>query len=73
MTICPRHGKQLTVNWPGSKVVTCRYPSHQKRRTRTVWNGKPRRITKQVSEQIFWMYDTVVPIGVGNTGIFLML
>ena len=42
--------KQLTVNWPGSKAATCRYPSHQKRRGRTVWNGKLQSITKQVSE-----------------------
>ena len=66
MTICPRHRKHLTVNWPGGKAVSCRYPLHQKRQSRTTCSGKVRRITKQVSEEICWMYDTVVPIGEGK-------
>jgi len=65
--------KQLTVYWQGSKAATCRYPSHQKRRGRTVWNGKLQRITKQVSEEIFWMNDTVVLVGEGTTDSFLRL
>lgn len=65
MTICPRHRKHLTVNWPGGKAVSCCYPLHQKRRSRTICCGKLRRITKQLSEEIYWMYDTVVPIGAG--------
>ena len=66
MTICPRHRKYLTVNWPGGKAVSCRYPLHQKRQSRTICSGKVRRMTKQVSEEIYWMYDTVVPIGEGK-------
>lgn len=67
MTICPHHRKLLTVNWPACKAVTCRYPSHQKRRARTKWSAKSQRISKLVSEEIFWMYNAVVPIGEGKS------
>ena len=68
MSICPRRRNHLTVNWPGGKAIGCRYPFHDnsKKTTRTGGNTNIRRITKQMSEEIFWLYDAVVPIGEGT-------
>ena len=29
MTICPKHRRELTVDWAGRKSSTCSYPSHR--------------------------------------------
>ena len=65
MTICPLHRKLLTLNWPGGKSIKCGYPAHETRHRRTGRNSVNQRITKLVSEKIFWLYDSIVPTEVG--------
>ena len=31
MTICPKHRRELTLDWPGRKSTTCSHPSHAQR------------------------------------------
>ena len=71
MTICPlQHRKLLTLNWPGGKSIKCGYPAHETRHRRTGRNSGNQRITKLVSEKIFWLYDSIVPT---EEGMFLFL
>ena len=60
MTICPKHRRELTVDWAGRKSSTCSYPSHR----------GPRKLMKNVrlinisiSEEVFARYQISVPIG----------
>ena len=36
MTICPKHRRELTVDWAGRKSSTCSYPSHRGPRKQTI-------------------------------------
>lgn len=65
-TICPLHRDYLTTNWPGGKAARCSYPFHEKRPPRTGGNARVRRVTKQVSEEIFWTSNVAVAIGDGK-------
>ena len=63
MTICPKHRKELTFDWPGRKRTTCSYPLHKGRR-RQVTNL--RRVNASMSAEIFTRFEMVVPIGSGK-------
>ena len=65
MTICPKHRKDLTVDWPGRKRTTCSHPNHQAGGIRKQSNI-PRRINVVMSEEIFAIYHNVVPVGSGE-------
>lgn len=60
MTICPKHRKDLTTDWPGRKGQLSCYPSH-KRQKRHV--SLPRRMNASMSAVQF---NVVVPIGAGQ-------
>ena len=62
MTICPKHRKYLTFEWPGRMSTFCTYPVHGT--TRLKRKGvQPPGVTKTVSERIFALFDALVPIG----------
>jgi len=62
MTICPKHRKELTTDWPGRKGQLCCYPP-QKGQKRQL--SLPRRISASMSAEIFLQFTVVVPIGAG--------
>ena len=63
MTICPKHRRELTVDWPGRKRYVCGYLKH-------VGSSKqlksPRRVNFTMSHEIYTMYGIVTPAGTGN-------
>lgn len=63
MTICPKHRRELTLDWPGRKSTTCSHPSHRgkRRQMRNV-----RRINALMSKEIFVFHQVSVPIGSGK-------
>ena len=63
MTICPRHRKRVTTDWPGRKSSTCLYPTH--------WGPqktmkKLRRVNTTMSEGIYQFHHATVPISSGK-------
>ena len=62
MTICPKHRKKLTTDWPGRKGQLCCYPSHKGQKRQL---SLPRRINVSMSAEIFHQFNVVVPIGAG--------
>ena len=62
MTICPKHRKDLTTDWPGRKKHLCCYPSHKGQKTQL---SLPRRINTSMSAEIFLQFNVIVPIGAG--------
>ena len=63
MTICPKHWKNFTLDWPGRKSSTCSHPKHkgQRKQMKTF-----RRVNASMSDEIFAIYDVSVPIGSGR-------
>ena len=63
MTICSKHRRHFTFDWPGHKSITCSYPNHkgQRKQLKTV-----RRVNLQMSEEIFARYQISVPVGSGK-------
>lgn len=63
LTICPKHRRDFTFDWPGRKSITCSHPYHkgQRKQLRTV-----RRVNLQMSEEIFARYHVSVPVGSGK-------
>ena len=62
MTICPKHRKELTTDWPGRKGQLCCYPSHKGQKRQL---SLSRRINASMSAEIFLQFNVVVPIGAG--------
>ncbi|XP_015759339.1 PREDICTED: uncharacterized protein LOC107338616 isoform X3 [Acropora digitifera] len=60
MTICPKHRRELTIDWAGRKSSTCSYPSHRGPRKQM---KNVRRINISISEEVFARYQISVPIG----------
>ena len=69
MTICSKHRRDFTFDWPGRKSITCSHPCHKGRRKqlRTV-----RRVNLQMSEEIFNRCQVSVFIGSGKYVIMIM-
>ena len=63
MTICPKHRRELTVDWAGRKSSTCSYPSHRGPRKQM---QNVRRINVSISEEVFARYQISVPVGYGK-------
>ena len=63
MIICPKHRRELTVDWAGRKSNTCSYPSHRGPRKQM---KNVRRINISISEEVFARYQISVPIGSGK-------
>jgi hypothetical protein len=63
-TICPKHRRDLTLDWPGRKSSTCSHPSHHGQR-RQIKNA--RRINATLSTEIFALHQVHVPIGSGKS------
>lgn len=63
MTICPKHRRELTLDWSGRKSRTCSYPSHrgQRKQMRTA-----RRVNALMSAEIFALHQICIPIGSGK-------
>ena len=60
MYICPKHRRDLTVDWRGRKSSTCSYPSPKGQRKQV---KGPRRVNYAVSKEIFALHNAVVPVG----------
>lgn len=63
MMVCPRHRKSLTTDWLGRKRTTCCYPNHK---GEGKGNAQTKRANAHLSQEIFYLFDTVVPIGSGE-------
>jgi len=63
LTICPKHRKHLTTDWPCRKNNSCCYPAHQGLKKRL---SLPRRVNAKMSAEIFFEFKKVVPIGSGE-------
>ena len=63
MTVCPKHRRELTIDWPGRKRNTCTYPSHKgpRKHLKTL-----RRVNSSMSMEIYNRFDQLVPIGSGK-------
>ena len=68
MTICPKHRRDLTVDWRGRKSSTCCYPSHKGQRKQV---KDPRRVNYTVSKEIFAL--TMLLSQLGPVSVFLLL
>ena len=66
MTICPKHRRDLTIDWPGRKGHVCCYPNHQGTKKRI---NLPRRVNAAMSAEIFAAFNVVVPIGSGESSL----
>ena len=66
-TICPKHRKHLTTDWPGRKYCICCYPAHQGLKKLL---NLPRRVNAKMSAEIFVDFKKIVPIGSGEWGLF---
>lgn len=62
-TICPKHRRLLTMDWPGRKNNACTYPSHRGLRKQL---KSTRRVNDIVSAEIFAHFQRSVPIGSGK-------
>ena len=62
ITVCPKHRYELTTHYQKLKS-SCSHPSH-KGEVKKLQN--PRRVNKQVSEQIYQEFQVSVPIGSGK-------
>ena len=63
VTFCPRHRKSLITDWLGRKGTVCCYPNHKGERK---GNPQTRRANAQLLQEIFDLFDAVVPIGSGE-------
>lgn len=62
MTICPKHRRDLTIDWSGRKGQVCCYPTHKGPKKKV---NLPRRVNAAMSAEIFVAFNIVVPIGAG--------
>ena len=62
-TICPKHRRELRVDWAGQKGSTFSYPSHRGPRKQM---KNVRRINILISVEVFACYQISVPIGSGK-------
>lgn len=62
MTICPKHRRELIVDWRGRKTATCCYPVHEGQHKQV----NPRRVNFTLSKEIFLLHNSVVPVGSGE-------
>ena len=69
MTICPKHRRELTVDWPGRKRQTCGYPTHKGKRKQI---RNPRRVNFAMSHEIFNRHGAMVPAGTGKLSCIYM-
>lgn len=60
MTICPKHRRDLTVDWRGRKSSTCCYPLHKGQRKQV---KDPRRVNYAMSKEILALHNAAVPVG----------
>ena len=60
MIICPKHRRDLTVDWPGRKGSSCSHPSHKGQRKQM---KSFQQINGSISDKIFAMHKISVPIG----------
>ena len=57
MTICPKHRRELTVDWRGRKSSTCSYPSHKGQRKQV---KDPRRVNYAMSKETPLLYTMLL-------------
>ena len=69
LTICPKHRKDLTIDWSGQKRNICCYPTHQVQKKQI---ANPRRVNTVMSAEIFAAFNVVVPIGAGKFSVSLV-
>lgn len=64
MTVCPKHRREFTYDWPGRKRNTCSYPTHsgQLKKLKTI-----RRVNLEMSREIFVQHHVCVPLGSGKS------
>lgn len=62
MTICPKHRKDLTIDWPGQKGQLCSYPFHKGQKRQL---SLPTHVNASISAEIFLQFNVVVPIRAG--------
>ena len=62
MTVCPKHRYELTTHFQ-KLPSTCSYPTHAGETKKT---KNPRRVNKQISEEIYKWFKVPVPIGSGK-------
>ena len=67
LTICPKHRKELSTDWPGKKRYTCGYPTH-KGIAKQINN--PRHINLSFSQAIFKQHGALPP---ARTGRYLLI
>ena len=70
MTICPKHRRELTVEWPGRKRLVCGYPIHKGKNKQIL---SPRRINMTTSHEIFKMHGVIVPAGTCKNSRFCII
>lgn len=63
LTICPKHRKHLTTDWPGRKNYIWSYPAYQRLKERL---SLRRRVNAKISAEIFVEFKEIVPIGAGE-------
>ena len=64
LTICAKHRRDLTLDWPGRKSSACCYPNHKALRKQL---KSSRRVNASMSVEIHRRFNLVVPIGSGKT------
>lgn len=62
ITVCPKHRYELTTHYQKLKS-SCSYPSHRSEAKKL---KNPRRVNKQMSEEIYREFQVSVPIGSGK-------
>ena len=62
-TICPKHRRDLTIDWASRKGKTCCYPTHQDQKKQI---QQPRRVTATMAVEILMRHNFAVPIGAGK-------
>ena len=62
MTICPKHRRKFTNDWPGRKSTTCCHPFHRgpRKQMKTV-----RRVNISMSAELYALHQVSVPVGPG--------
>lgn len=63
MTICPKHRRELTLDWSGRKRRTCCHPLHKGLQKQM---ANFRRVNASMSDEILSLHKLAVPIGSGE-------
>ena len=69
LTICPKHRKDLTTDWPGRKSTVCTYPFHTQRRKKA--KSSTRRVNMTMSKDLKEILNISLPIGSGKYCCFI--